>query len=57
MFNYTSKINYANPHTKSMKVGLPKEIVKVLGVKPGDKMDWQVDITDGEITVIAKKLE
>ena len=57
MFNYTSKINYANPQTKSMKVGLPKEIVKVLGVKPGDKMDWRVDVTDGEITVIAKKLE
>lgn len=57
MFNYTSKINYANPRTKSMKVGLPKEIVKVLGVEPGDTMDWQVDITDGEIKVIAKKLE
>jgi bifunctional DNA-binding transcriptional regulator/antitoxin component of YhaV-PrlF toxin-antitoxin module len=57
MFNYTSKINYANPQTKSLKVGLPKEIVKVLEVKPGDKMDWQVDVTDGEISVIVKKLE
>ncbi|WP_407420711.1 AbrB/MazE/SpoVT family DNA-binding domain-containing protein [Methanobrevibacter sp.] len=57
MFNYTSKINYANPQTKSLKVGLPKEIVKVLDVQPGDIMDWQVDVTDGKITVIAKKLE
>ena len=57
MFNYKSKINYANPKTNSLKVGLPKEIVKLLKVKPGDSMDWQVDITDGEITVIAKKLE
>lgn len=57
MFNYTSKINYANPQTKSLKVGLPKEIVKVLGVKPGDKMDWRVDVTDGKISVTVKKLE
>lgn len=57
MFNYTSKINYANPKSNSLRVGLPKEIVKILDVKAGDKMDWIVDVTDGEITVIAKKLE
>ena len=57
MFNYTSKINYANPKSKSLRVGLPKEIVKVLNVQAGDKMDWKVDVTDGEITVIVKKLE
>ncbi|WP_394347105.1 AbrB/MazE/SpoVT family DNA-binding domain-containing protein [uncultured Methanobrevibacter sp.] len=57
MFNYTSKINYANPKTNSLRVGLPKEIVKLLKVEAGDVMDWQVDVTDGEITVIAKKLE
>lgn len=57
MFNYKSKINYANPKTNSLRVGLPKEIVKILEVKPGDEMDWQVDITDGEISVIVKKLE
>ena len=57
MFNYTSKINYANPKSKSLRVGLPKEIVKVLNVQAGDKMDQKVDITDGEISVIVKKLE
>ena len=57
MFTYTSKINYANPKSKSLRVGLPKEIVKVLNVQAGDKMDWKVDITDGEISVIVKKLE
>ena len=57
MFNYKSKIHYANPKSKSLRVGLPKEIVKVLNVKPGDTMDWGVDITDNKITVIAKKLE
>ena len=57
MFNYTSKINYANPKSKSLRVGLPKEIVKVLNVEAGDKMDWKVDVTDGEISVIVKKLE
>lgn len=57
MFNYTSKINYANPKTNSLRVGVPKEIVKLLNIKAGDVMDWQVDVTDGEISVIARKLE
>ena len=57
MFNYTSKIHYANPRSKSLRVGLPKEIVKVLDIEPGDTMDWEVDVTDNKVTVIAKKLE
>ena len=52
MFNYTSKINYANPKSKSLRVGLPKEIVKVLDVEAGDKMDWKVDVTDGKIYMV-----
>lgn len=55
MFEYTSKINYANPNTKSLKVGLPKEIVKILQVKPGDKMKWSVEVENDEIIVIASK--
>ena len=57
MFNYTSKIHYANPRSKSLRVGLPKEIVKVLDIEPGDTMDWEVDVADNKVTVIAKKLE
>ena len=55
MFEYTSKINYANPKTKSLKVGLPKEIVKILKVKPGDTMKWSVEVENDKIHVIASK--
>lgn len=57
MFNYTSKINYANPKTNSLRVGLPKEIVKILNIEAGDTMDWQVEVNDGKVSVTAKKLE
>lgn len=56
MFNYKSKIGYANTETKSLKVGIPKEIVKILEVAPGDFMDWEVDVENNEIKVTVKKL-
>ena len=55
MFENTSKINYANPNTKSLKAGIPKEIVKILEVSPGDKMKWSVDVDNNKIRVIVSK--
>ena len=57
MFKYKSKINYANPQTKSMKVGLPKGIVQALNVQAGDTMEWSVEVEDDNITVKCKKAE
>lgn len=55
MLEYTSKVNYANPKTNSLKAGIPKEIVKVLGLKPQDNIKWSVDVEDNEIKVIVSK--
>lgn len=55
MFEYKSKVNYANPNTNSLKAGIPKEIVKVLGLKPKDNIKWSVDIENNEIKVIVSK--
>ena len=57
MFNYTSKINYANAQNKSLKAGIPKEIVKVLDIQAGNKLDWNVDVNNNKIIVTVKKLE
>lgn len=55
MFKYKSKVGIANPNSNSLRVGVPKEIVKILELKVGDSVEWDVDVTDNEITVIASK--
>jgi len=59
MFKYKSKINMANTKSNSLRVGIPKEIVKILGVSAGDKIQWNVDVNmdNGKVSVIAEKSE
>lgn len=55
MFKYKSKVGIANKRSNSLRVGVPKEIVKLLELTPGDSVEWDVDVTDNKITVIASK--
>ncbi|WP_405296367.1 AbrB/MazE/SpoVT family DNA-binding domain-containing protein [Methanobrevibacter sp.] len=55
MFKYKSKVGIANKRSNSLRVGVPKEIVKLLELSPGDSVEWDVDVTDNEITVITSK--
>lgn len=56
MFKFKSKIGYANPKSKSLKVGLPKQIAEFLEVGPGDSMEWSVETTDeNEIKIVVSK--
>ena len=57
MFKYKSKIGIANPKSNSLRVGLPKEIVQLLNVSAGDEREWNVDVTNENITIIATKSE
>ena len=59
MFKYKSKINMANTKSNSLRVGIPKEIVKILEVSAGDKIQWNVDVNmdNGKVSVIAEKSE
>lgn len=57
MFKYKSKIGIANPKSNSLRVGLPKEIVQLLNVRAGDEIEWNVDVTNENITIIATKSE
>ena len=57
MFKYKSKVGIANPKSNSLRVGVPKEIVKILELDVGDSIEWDVDVTNNEITVIASKAE
>lgn len=55
MFKYKSKVGIANKKSNSLRVGVPKEIVKLLELSPGDSVEWDVDVTDNKITVITTK--
>lgn len=57
MFKYKSKIGIANPKSNSLRVGLPKEIVQLLNVSAGDEIEWNVDVTNENVTIIATKSE
>lgn len=57
MFKYKSKINIANPKSNSLRVGMPKEIVKLLEVEAGDSAVWNVDVTNDKFTIIVTKAE
>ena len=57
MFKYKSKVGIANPNSNSLRVGVPKEVVKVLELSQGDSVEWNVDVTNNEISVIVKKAE
>ena len=57
MFKYKSKVGIANKRSNSLRVGVPKEIVKLLELTPGDSVEWDVDVTDNIITVITSKAE
>ena len=58
MFKYSSKVNVANPKSNSLRAGIPKEIVKVLGIDAGDIIEWNVDVVNNdEFRIIVKKKE
>lgn len=57
MFKYKSKVGIANVKSNSLRVGLPKEIVKLLNLNAGDFVEWSVDVSDNKFTIIATKEE
>ena len=46
MFKYNTKVSAANPNSKTLRSSIPKEIAKLLKVKAGDSIEWNVDVID-----------
>ena len=57
MFKYKSKVGIANPNSNSLRVGVPKEVVKILELSQGDSVEWNIDVTNNEISVNVTKAE
>lgn len=56
MFKYSSKVNVANPKSNSLRAGIPKEIVKILDLNAGDKIEWNVEVVNNnEFKIIVNK--
>jgi hypothetical protein len=52
-----STLGIAKTGTTSLRVTVPEGIVAFLDVKAGDKLDWKMDIVDGERVVAVRKIK
>jgi hypothetical protein len=52
-----STLGIAKTGTTSLRATVPEGIVAFLELKSGDKLDWKMDIMNGERVVIVKKLK
>jgi hypothetical protein len=50
-----STVGIAKVGTKSLRATVPEGIVAFLGIQEGDKLEWKMDIRDGERVAIVRK--
>jgi len=48
-------VGIAKIGTKSLRATVPEGIVAFLGIQSGDKLEWRMDIQNGERVVIVRK--
>jgi hypothetical protein len=53
----TSKLTVARTGTTSLRATVPEGIVAFLELKEGEKLDWRMEIVDGERVVIVRKFK
>ncbi len=51
----TTIVSTARTGTKSVRVTIPEGIADFLEIEVGDKLDWKMDVANGERVVIVKK--
>jgi len=51
----SSIVGIAKLGTKSLRATVPEGIVVFLGIEAGDKLEWQMDLQNGERVVIVRK--
>jgi hypothetical protein len=52
-----SKAGIAKTGTRSLRATIPEGIVAFLEMKPGDVLDWKMDVVNGERIVIIRKVK
>jgi hypothetical protein len=51
-----SKVNVARPASKSLRATVPEGIVAFLDLKASDKLEWKMEIINGERVAVVRKL-
>ena len=57
VFEYESKISIARPNSASARTTIPKEVMKFLDAKIGDKVNWIVEYNNGKTEIRVEKVE
>ena len=52
-----SKVGIARPESKSLRATVPEGIVAFLELEAGDKLEWKMEIIDGERVAMVRKSE
>jgi len=52
-----SKVGLAKPGTNSLKTTIPEGIVEYLNLKPGDMLEWSMEIVKGNRVTFVKKVQ
>lgn len=52
-----SKISVARPGSPSLRATVPEGIVAFLGVKEGDKVEWEMQVVGDKRSVVVTKIE
>jgi len=52
-----STLGIAKTGTTSLRATVPEGIVAFLELKPGDKLEWKMEIANGERVVIVRKMK
>jgi hypothetical protein len=52
-----STLGIAKTGTTSLRATVPEGIVAFLELKSGDKLDWKMEIQNGERVVVVKKIK
>ncbi|MCX6649593.1 MAG: AbrB family transcriptional regulator [Candidatus Bathyarchaeota archaeon] len=53
----TSKLSIARTGTASLRATVPEGIVAFLEVKEGERLDWRMEIINGERVAVVKKVK
>lgn len=51
-----TKVFQAKEGSNSMKGTIPSDVVSALRLKHNDQIDWSIDVADGKIIAIIKKV-
>jgi hypothetical protein len=53
----SSTATFASPKTRSLRATIPEGIVAYLGIGSGDKLEWRMEIVNGQKVVFVRKAD